>query len=121
MLTTRASRRPDPRPAAKRTLIVAAALVLAATPGIAGGMYGGGGGWGAAPQQSGGQDSWGRGGDGRWGPRHGGRSGYPSVGRWQNCHSFSAASRAAFRQGDYARGNALQDRFYNCMRSRWIR
>jgi hypothetical protein len=82
----------------------------------------GGGGWGPSPQPSGGgPGDWGpRGGD-RWGPRHGGRSGYPGAGRWQDCHGFSAASRAAFRRGDYGRGNALQDRFYDCMRSRWIR
>jgi hypothetical protein len=120
MLMPPAGRRPDPRPAAKRTLIVAAALLLAATPGIAGEMHGGGGG--PAPQQSGGQGGWGpQGGGGGWGPRHGGRSGYPGVSRWQDCHGFSTASRAAFRRGDTARGNALQDRFYDCMRSRWIR
>jgi hypothetical protein len=119
MLTTRASRRPDPT-AAKRTLVLATALLLAAAPAIAGGMQGGGGSA-PSPQQSGGPGDWGpRGGD-RWGPRQGGRSGYPGVSRWQDCHGFSTASRAAFRRGDTARGNALQDRFYDCMRSRWIR
>jgi hypothetical protein len=99
-----------------KPLVAVAVLALgtlAAPSSYAGGMMGGGGGGGAvAPQPSGG-------GYGEQ-PRYRGRSGYPGAGRWQDCHRFNAASRAAFRNGEYARGNALQDRFYNCMRSRWI-
>jgi hypothetical protein len=96
------------------------ATTLAAAPGHAEGMHGGGGGWGPPPHHGGG--GWGPhgAGGGGWERRHSGRSVYPGVGRWQNCHRFQAASRAAFRHGEYARGNALQDRFYDCMKSRWI-
>jgi hypothetical protein len=108
--------RQSPAPLSTGKQSLAAALLLAALavfPAHAGGMMGegGGGGWGPPPP--------GRGG---WGPPpYSGRTGYPGVGRWQDCHRFNAASRAAFRHGDYARGNALQDRFYDCMKSRWIR
>ncbi|MBY6242080.1 hypothetical protein [Methylosinus sp. Sm6] len=106
---------PAPLSIRKQTLAAIAVLAvgaLAAPPSHAGGMMGGEGGGGGGWSGS-------RGGGERWEPRRGGRSGYPGAGRWQDCHRFNAASRAAFRNGDYARGNALQDRFYNCMRSRW--
>lgn len=98
------------------------ATTLAAAPGQAGGMMGGGGyggGYGGSGDSGGGYGGGGYGGH-RWRERHHGRSGYSGVGRWQNCYRFDAASRSAFRAGAYARGNALQDRFHDCMKSRWI-
>ncbi|WP_166143968.1 hypothetical protein [Methylosinus sp. RM1] len=95
------------------------ATALAVSPSYAGGMMGGGGGYGGGGHGGGGYGGGGYG-AGRWEPRHQGRSGYGGLGHWRNCYRFDAASRAAFRAGDYPRGNALQDRFYGCMRSRWI-